>query len=246
MINLAFKQASSKERPRNEAQKKSTEFDLTLKITKKSAFGSHTSNACWRPLQTTTGGLQVPRGRRRGHVAKRLEDKLLKPCRDWLRSFLAQKHHRASIKILPNTDHQQLRRALNGCGLTSFFPESSAWEVKVDVVAVILRGSAAKLVFTELKAKSITLRDVGQLLGYCRVCRPAGAFILSPEGPSSDLHRLLITYGRTDILRFGDEYIRVGAWDGARKSPDWSSLIPSGVLATVAPRSPRKLSGGKG
>ena len=167
-------------------------------------------------------------------MAKREEDKLLEPCRRWLSGFLKEKYPRATVIILPKTDRKQLRYALNDAGLASSFPESSAWEVRVDVVAAVQQRRQTTLVFVELKAKPISLVDVGQLLGYCRVCRPRGAYLLSSQGLSSDLHRLLTTYGRTDVSDFGNDAMRVGRWDVARASPDWSSMIPPGDLATIA------------
>ncbi len=167
-------------------------------------------------------------------MAKREEDKLLEPCRRWLSGFLKEKHPRATVIILPKTDRKQLRYALNDVGLAPCFAESSAWEVRVDVVAAVQKRRQTTLVFVELKAKPISLVDVGQLLGYCRVCRPRGAYLLSSQGLSSDLHRLLTTYGRTDVLDFGNDAMRVGRWDVARTSPDWSSMIPPGDLATIA------------
>lgn len=163
------------------------------------------------------------------------EAKLLKPCREWLEKFLREKHRRATITLLSKTDRQQLRYSLNAIGLMERFPDSTAWEVKVDVAAVLEQRGKSDLVFVELKANAITLRDVGQLLGYCRICRPISAFLLSPKGPSADLERLLKTYGRTDVLAFGSTTIRVGRWNLQQKGPDWGTLIPSGELpATLA------------
>lgn len=158
------------------------------------------------------------------------EVELLSPCRNWLKTYIQEKHKRAKCEILENTDRRQLRYVLNDAGASSEFPESSAWEVKVDVVGIIRRSSKTSLAFVELKAVPISLRDVGQLLGYCRVCQPADAFLLSSQGVSTELFRLLTTYGRTDVLQFGRKIIRVGAWDNFRKIPDWSEMIPPGAL----------------
>lgn len=166
-------------------------------------------------------------------MRRREEAKLLEPCRAWFARFLRESCRGATVTILGDTDRKQLRYALTDSELAGQFAESSAWEVKVDVAAVMQAKSKLALGFVELKAKPISLVDLGQLLGYCRVCRPAIAFLLSPDGPSADLYRLLTTYGRTDILAFEHSEIRVGTWDCARGAPDWGTLIPSGVLRTV-------------
>lgn len=168
-----------------------------------------------------------------GHTKER---DLLRPCRAWLCRFLSDKYRRATITILPDTDRMQLRHSLNKAGLSSQFPESSAWEVRVDVAAVVARANRTSLAFVELKARPLLLRDVGQLLGYCRVCQPIIAFLLSSEGLSPELDRLLKAYGRTDVLSFGADSIRVGSWHVGRASPDWSTIIPPGALSTIAGR----------
>lgn len=161
------------------------------------------------------------------------ESKLLQPCRGWLDCYLRTAHPRSVITIFPNSEQKQLRAVLNDAGFSQFFPESSAWEVKVDVVAVVQMRKQVRLVFVELKATPISLVNVGQLLGYCRVCRPSEAFLLSSMGISGDLKRLLTIYGRLDVLNFGENTIQLGNWDSARNQPDWSSLIPGGLLPSI-------------
>lgn len=158
---------------------------------------------------------------------------LLRPCRQWLQEHLRRQHKRSEVLILPDSDRCQLRHALVAAGLHDRFPESSAWEIKVDVVAVVAGKRSPTLALVELKASPATLRDVGQLLGYCRVCRPTEAFLLSSKGISTELQRLLTVYGRTDILEFDRRILRVGKWDSLRNAPDWGSMIPGASGATL-------------
>lgn len=168
-------------------------------------------------------------------MARQPEAKLLRPCRQWLDGFLNRRFRNATITVLKGTERRRLGASLGAADLGQGFPEASAWEVMVDVAAVVQRRQSASLVFVELKASPIKLRDVGQLLGYCRVCRPIEAFLLSPEGPSADLDRLLTTYGRTDVLRYEGRYIHVGRWLSTRAEPDLTEMIPGGVLASFGP-----------
>jgi hypothetical protein len=163
------------------------------------------------------------------------ESELLDPCRGWLESYLNSAYPKSTITVLPDTQQKQLRAVLSAAELTEHFPECSAWEVKVDVAGVVQRRSGVHLAFVELKVPAISLADVGQLLGYCRVCRPTDAFLLSAGGISSDLTRLLTVYGRLDVLDFDGRSMQVGRWDKDRCQPDWSSLIPGGLLASVGP-----------
>jgi hypothetical protein len=169
-------------------------------------------------------------------VSARNEDSLLAPCRAWLGDFLALRSRGRKVNILPDTEQRPLRNVLTAAGLSGRFDECGAWEARVDVVGVIASDRRADLAFVELKWQAITLRDVGQLLGYCRVCRPAHAFLLSPRGVSGELRRLLTVYGRLDVLQFENRSIYVGSWNESRSEPDWSSLIPPGLTARLPPR----------
>lgn len=165
-------------------------------------------------------------------MARVPESTLVAPCRAWLSGYLGRRFRGAEVDVLPDTERRELRSVIDQAGLSGEFPEASAWEVQVDVVGVVRRRSRVHLSFVELKSGPIKLVDVGQLLGYCRVCRPSEAFVLSPVGPSADLRRLLTVYERTDILTFGDEFIRVGVWNLDRGEPDWGSLSPPGAFPT--------------
>jgi hypothetical protein len=163
------------------------------------------------------------------------EAELVAPCRAWLAGFLKEQSPRCDVRVLPSTERRELRRVIDEAGLRSMFPECGAWEVQVDVVGVVQRKRTIALTFVELKAGYVTLTDVGQLLGYCRVCRPAQAFLLSPMGSSADLRRLLVVYGRQDVLEFDRGMIQIGPWDRDTRAPRWGDMIPGGVLSTIAP-----------
>lgn len=159
------------------------------------------------------------------------EHKLYGPCRRWLADFLRQRFPRTKTGTLEDTDRQRLRDCLHAAGLSAAFPESAAWEVKVDVVGYVWhKRNRVDLVFVELKWNPVTLADLGQLLGYCRICRPTEAFLLSPQALSGDFHRLLVAYGRTDVLEYDRTHICVGKWNRSTGAPDWGALIPSGLF----------------
>lgn len=98
-----------------------------------------------------------------------------------------------------------------------------------DVTGVVRTDTSLRFAFVECKTAPITLRDVGQLLGYSLVAKPDWAFLLSPEGLSSRLNTLLVTYGRQDILTYAsNRAIRLASWDTRRSEIDSSTLIPKG------------------
>ena len=128
-----------------------------------------------------------------------------------------------------DTHKTELSSFLRREGFHRHFPDSSAYEIEVDVTGVIERRDSVKLAFVECKIGPITLRDVGQLLGYSLVARPELSFLVSPRGLSDRLAAQLLTFGRQDILVYGkDRLIRLGVWDEARGELDVSTLVPKG------------------
>jgi len=83
--------------------------------------------------------------------------------------------------------------------------------------------------YKSLEVKPITLRDVGQILGYSLVAKPEYAFIVSPEGISDSLNALFRSFGRYDILEYAPgRKIRIVQWDLTRKEIDSRTLLPPG------------------
>ena len=125
-----------------------------------------------------------------------------------------------------------LSRRINELGLQSLFPQFNAWDVKVDVTGIVWNLKVGHIALVECKIKQLTLRDVGQLLGYSRVVNPILSILASPAPPSDPLITLLRDYGRLDVLEYGSQqrYIRIGRWDQTRAEIMPSSILPRGRL----------------
>jgi hypothetical protein len=122
-------------------------------------------------------------------------------------------------------------RLLDREGLQAGFKGYEAFEIEVDITAVLKKRSKMELAFVECKRGPITLRDIGQILGYSRVAFPTLSLILSPKGLSSYVNLLLHTYNRVDLLDYAPgRRLKVGLWDLKRKQIDLSSVIPQGEL----------------
>lgn len=161
-------------------------------------------------------------------MKKSKEGDLYPQVAEWLRGYLKGRHPRARISAY-DTHKTELSNFLRTHGLHKHFPDFSAYEIQVDVTAVVERKNTVDLAFVECKMGAITLRDVGQLLGYSLVARPELSFLLSPKGLSDRLATLLLTFGRQDILGYGENrMIRLAAWDLLRREINLSSLVPKG------------------
>lgn len=117
-------------------------------------------------------------------------------------------------------------------GLQTLFPQFNAWDVKVDVTGIVSNDNTGYVALVECKVNQLTLRDVGQLLGYSIVVNPILSILTSPSSPSDPLITLLKDYGRLDVLEYGPEriHIRITRWDDVRSEVIPNSVLPRGRL----------------
>lgn len=147
---------------------------------------------------------------------------------NWLSHYLRDRFRKAEVTA-HDTHKIELAAFLRREGLHNFVKGYDAYEIQVDVTGVVRNRDSVRFAFVECKAGPITLRDVGQLLGYSLVARPEWSFLLSPAGLSDRLSSLLVTYGRQDILNYAKNHqIRLATWHSERREVDVSTLIPKG------------------
>jgi len=146
----------------------------------------------------------------------------------WLRNYLKDRHSHSEIQAF-DTHKINLSQFIFEQNLHKHFPEYSAFDIKVDITATIKSKTRMQLAFVECKVKPITLKDVGQILGYSKVAKPIYAFIISPEGISAPLSTLLLTYGRYDLLEYLEgKKVKIANWNLTRKEIDSASFLPPG------------------
>jgi hypothetical protein len=131
-----------------------------------------------------------------------------------------------------DTHNVNLSRLINDLGLQNLFPQFNAWDVKVDVTGIVSNEKNGYLALVECKVKQLTLRDIGQLLGYSIVVNPILSVLTSPTPPSDPLITLLKDYGRLDVLQYGPKrrHIRIAKWDHVKNEVIPSSVLPPGRL----------------
>ncbi|HEV2380633.1 MAG TPA: hypothetical protein VG206_12665 [Terriglobia bacterium] len=157
-----------------------------------------------------------------------LERLLYPEVANWLARYLSGQRPRAKVSA-HDTHSADLSAFLLRQGLHRHFPDYSAFEIQVDVTGVVEAQEHIELAFVECKVGPITLGDVGQLLGYSLVARPALSFLISPRGISDRLRVLLVTLGRQDILTYAPgRAIRLAPWDLVRREVDLSQIVPAG------------------
>jgi len=158
------------------------------------------------------------------------ETELYNPIRRWLDGLLHDRYKRSRVQVF-DTHHLKLSSFLPSKGLDGLFPECAAYDIKVDILGIVRRGAKAGLVLVECKTKPVRLLDVGQLLGYGRIVKPLGAFLISPGGASQPLETLLRTFGRYDILEYSDgRHLTIARWRVSSQDIDHSDLLPPGPV----------------
>ena len=145
---------------------------------------------------------------------------------EWLQMYLENKHPKAVIKTY-DVHSVDLSDFIQRNNYTKFFPEYATYKIRVDLLGMILEKDKCNLVFVEVKDTSLSLINLSQLLGYCKILRPEFAFLISPKGLAKPLSQLLVHFNRLDILEFDkNKFVRVAKWNPTRNAIEIDSIIP--------------------
>jgi hypothetical protein len=94
--------------------------------------------------------------------------------------------------------------------LFELFNFCEKFRIRPDIVGFLIKSK--KLVFEEAKITQLSLKDLGQLLGYCFVAQPEEAILISSQPPSLSLIKIL--KARPDLLEYGNnKKIQIGQWE---------------------------------
>jgi len=151
------------------------------------------------------------------------------PVRTWLQELLRARHPRSRVEVI-DSSQRTLSAVIEEHGWTDRFDGWETFEVQVDVTGFVLSKRQSEIFLVEIKSNPITLRDLGQLIGYCKVVNPKLGLILSPRGLSKAMALLLQIYKRYDVLEIGDARpVVVARWLEVKMDLDYGCLIPQGV-----------------
>lgn len=146
------------------------------------------------------------------------EASLYEPMRKWLEKFLMKKFGGTIHSF--DTSKQYLSNFLSQADISNF-EYFEDYNIKPDVVAIAEENN--KFAFIEAKIGPLTLKDVGQLLGYCQVAKPDYAILLSPEAPSRNLTKIITT--NQEITKYDTRKIVIAQWDMKNNVVDLSNAI---------------------
>lgn len=93
--------------------------------------------------------------------------------------------------------------------LFELFNFCEKFRIRPDIVGFLIKSK--RLVFEEVKITQLSLKDLGQLLGYCFVAQPKEAILISSQAPSLSLIKIL--KARPDLLEYGPgNKIQIAQW----------------------------------
>jgi hypothetical protein len=154
------------------------------------------------------------------------ENELYEPMRIWLERYMIDKYVGWTIFSV-DSHSERLDRVLGRYGI--ILEQAVGVDIQIDVLGIAKKKDTVRLVFIEAKVTQLTLRDLGQLWAYCKLIDPYEAFLFTSKALGS-LDNLLNTYGRVDLLDFGEsirvKQMTIGKWNQVKKSPDLLTLIP--------------------
>lgn len=153
---------------------------------------------------------------------------LYKPMCKWLKKYLSDRYKNDVEIITLDTHNERLDKVLEKNNIYNDL--AIGVDIQIDVLGIVKYKKTHKLFFIEAKKSKLTLKDLGQLLVYCKLINPEEAFLLTPDSFGS-LDKILKVYRREDLLEYGNDKrvikrIKVGLWDIAKESPDMLTIIP--------------------
>jgi hypothetical protein len=154
------------------------------------------------------------------------EFELYEPMKIWLQKYLEYKYKNSEIITL-DTHNERLDRVLNKLDIRNDL--AVGVDIQIDVLGVVRSKMDIRLFFIEAKKTSLSLRDLGQLLAYCKLINPDEAFLMTSKDLGS-LNKLLNVFKREDLLDFGDgrliKKVNVAVWNLTTNSPEMSTIVP--------------------
>ena len=140
------------------------------------------------------------------------EFKLYEPISKWFKQYLeATYHNKAEVY---DTSKQFLDKYIAKREyLYEAFERYWRYKIKPDIVGFLINSK--ELGFIEVKINELTLKDMGQLLGYCLVAVPRIAILVSPKKPSINLIKILRA-NKTLLQYSTGKIILIGTWTGSK------------------------------
>lgn len=109
-----------------------------------------------------------------------------------------------------DTSSFYLNKFISESNVSDEFEYYGEYKIKPDLVGFV--RTTKKILIAEIKATELSLRDLGQLRGYCLVADPEYAVLISNKELSLNLKKILKMNKK--ILGYSNKTIKIGIWNG--------------------------------
>lgn len=139
---------------------------------------------------------------------KNPEQRLYEPISRWFKGYL--KLNSFENTKVHDTSAYYLDKFILQNDLYDEFSFCDRFKIKPDIVGFLL--DKKQLGFVEVKISELSLKDIGQLMGYCLVALPEFALLISPKKPSINLIKILKS--NPYLLNYSaNKKIKIGTWN---------------------------------
>ena len=144
----------------------------------------------------------------------------------WLQDFLGKKYGGCShINVIqPKTSLNRL----TDINLKLNIPNISFLDFKPDILGILthVKTNETELVFLNREVKAFGLREIGEMVCYCRLANPKIALMISSQGLASPIDKMINHNKRNDIISYNNRNIFIFRWDREKDEIDHLSITP--------------------
>lgn len=111
----------------------------------------------------------------------------------------------------------------------SIIPNVGLMEFKPDVLAILVDrndSNNVELIFLNRELKKFGLREIGEMLCYCRIAKPKLTIMASLQGLSPAVDRMINHSKKNQLISYDGNHIVIFRWDEEQYAIDEYSITP--------------------
>jgi len=135
------------------------------------------------------------------------EKKLYKPICDYLSDYFSKTRNEKIVFY--DTSSYYLNKFISHNNINEEFGYYQEYKIKPDLVGFVVKDK--RILIAEIKATPLSLKDLGQLRGYCLVANPDYAILISDKELSLNLKKIINL--KKDILEYAGKKMNIGIWE---------------------------------
>ena len=101
-------------------------------------------------------------------------------------------------------------------------------DFKPDILGILthIKTKKIELVFLNREIKAFGLKEIGEMVCYCRLTNPKIALMVSSQGLASPIDKMINHNKRNDIISYNGKNIFIFRWDLEKDNIDEISITP--------------------